>query len=115
KGFSVELCGGTHVKRTGDIGVMRIVSEAGIAAGVRRIEAVTGAGALAWLDQQEACLHSVEQLMRTGRDQLVSRVEQLLAGQKAQEKELAALKARLAATAGGDLAAQAKQMNGVTV
>lgn len=115
KGFSVELCGGTHVKRTGDIGVMRIVSEAGIAAGVRRIEAVTGAGALAWLDQQEACLHSVEQLMRTGRDQLVSRVEQLLAGQKAQEKELAALKTRLAATAGGDLAAQAKQMNGVTV
>jgi alanyl-tRNA synthetase len=115
KGFSVELCGGTHAKRTGDIGVMRIVSEAGVAAGVRRIEAVTGVGALHWLDQQEACLHSVEQLVRTSRDQLVSRVEQLITGQKALEKELAALKSKLAAAAGGDLAQQAVSINGVTV
>ncbi|HEY9036630.1 MAG TPA: alanine--tRNA ligase [Pseudomonadales bacterium] len=115
KGFSVELCGGTHAKRTGDIGVMRIVSEAGVAAGVRRIEAVTGVGALHWLDQQAACLHSVEQLVRTSRDQLVSRVEQLITGQKALEKELAALKSKLAAAAGGDLAQQAVSINGVTV
>ncbi|TNF35329.1 MAG: alanine--tRNA ligase, partial [Gammaproteobacteria bacterium] len=114
-GFSVELCGGTHVKQTGDIGIMRIVSEGGIAAGVRRIEAVTGAGALAWLDEQEACLRTVEQLVRSSRDQLVSRVDQLLASQKALEKELAALKGKLAAAAGGDLAQQARTINGVSV
>jgi len=114
-GFSVELCGGTHVKQTGDIGVMRIVSEGGIAAGVRRIEAVTGAGALAWLDEQEACLRTVEQLVRSSREQLVSRVDQLLASQKALEKELAALKGKLAAAAGGDLAQQARTINGVSV
>ena len=76
--FSTELCGGTHVKRAGDIGLFKIIGEGGIAAGVRRIEAVTGEGAVAWAETSDALLRDVGALVRGGRDELKDKVEQLL-------------------------------------
>lgn len=111
--FSVELCGGTHVSRTGDIGLMRIVSEAGIASGVRRIEAVTGAAALAAVEKADSDLGQLAVLLKTGRDRLTDKVEQLLVQQKQMEKELAALKAKLASSAGEDLLGEAEDIGGV--
>ncbi|GAB3379611.1 alanine--tRNA ligase [Spongiibacter taiwanensis] len=111
--FSVELCGGTHVSRTGDIGLMRIVSESGIASGVRRIEAVTGAGALAAVSKADNDLGQLSNLLKTGRDKLLDKVEQMLAQQKQLEKELGALKAKLASSAGDDLLAEAEDIGGV--
>ena len=106
--FSTELCGGTHVRRTGDIGLFKIVSETGISSGVRRIEAVTGAGALDWVAQQEALLDRVGALLKTGRDGLEDRIAQALDRSKRLEKELDQLRAKLASGQGGaDLAAQA--------
>jgi len=86
--FSTELCGGTHVQRTGDIGLFKIVSEGGVAAGVRRIEAVTGAGALAYVRQTEDRLQLVAELVRGSRDDVARKVEQLQARVKGLEKEL---------------------------
>ncbi len=114
-GFSVELCGGTHVERSGDIGLMRIVSETGISSGVRRIEAVTGAAALARFDDLERELTSLGALLKTGRDSITAKVEQLLANQRKQEKELQKLQARLAGSTGSDLAASAEDIGGVKV
>jgi alanyl-tRNA synthetase len=114
-GFSVELCGGTHVERSGDIGLMRIVSESGISSGVRRIEAVTGAAALARFDDLERELTSLGALLKTGRDSITAKVEQLLANQRKQEKELQKLQARLAGSTGTDLAASAEDIGGVKV
>ncbi|AFU97247.1 alanine--tRNA ligase [Simiduia agarivorans] len=114
-GFSVELCGGTHVKRTGDIGLFRIVSEAGIASGVRRIEAVTGARALASVEEQSQTLGNVAALLKTSPEQLQDKTEQLVASHKALEKELAGLKAKLASMASGDLVSQARDVAGVKV
>ena len=114
-GFSVELCGGTHVKRTGDIGVLRIVSEEAIAAGVRRIEAVTGAAALAWIDTGEQQLASVAALVKGPRTQVAEKVGQLVDQTKRMQKELDALRTKLAASQGADLAAGAVDVNGINV
>jgi alanyl-tRNA synthetase len=113
--FSTELCGGTHVQRTGDIGLFKIVAEGGVAAGVRRIEAVTGAGALAYVRQTEDRLQLVAELVRGGRDDVARKVEQLQARVKGLEKELEQTRARLASGQGGDLSAQAKDIKGVKV
>jgi alanyl-tRNA synthetase len=113
--FSVELCGGTHVQRTGDIGLMRIVAESGIAAGVRRIEAVTGATALAAFEQAESELGQLASLLKTGRDKLGDKIQQLLAQQKQLEKEVSALKGKLASSTGDDLLNQLEDIAGVKV
>lgn len=113
--FSIELCGGTHVQRTGDIGLMRISAESGIAAGVRRIEAVTGAAALAAFDSAENELSNLAGLLKTGREKIADKVQQLLAQQKQLEKELGALKGKLASSAGNDLMSQVEEINGVKV
>jgi alanyl-tRNA synthetase len=113
--YSVELCGGTHVKRTGDIGLIRIVSEAGIAAGVRRIEAVTGNQALAYLDEQQSQLEEIGRLLRAGSDQLQSRVASLVADNKQHEKTIQQLQSRLAAFEGGSLVDEAKEISGIKV
>jgi len=114
-GFSVELCGGTHVARTGNIGLMRIVSESGVAAGVRRIEAVTGAAALELFNQTEQQVEHIAALVKGSKDNVGSKIQQLLDSHKQLEKELARLKSKLASTAGSDLAAQAIEVNGVNV
>ena len=90
--FSVELCGGTHVERTGDIGVFKITHEGGVASGVRRIEAMTGAGALAWIDANQKTLNDLSGLLRSTPDQAAAKVEQLLSQNKELEKKLATAK-----------------------
>ncbi|TVP79420.1 alanine--tRNA ligase [Thioalkalivibrio sp.] len=106
-GSSTELCGGTHVDRTGDIGAFRIVSEGGVAAGIRRIEAVAGAVALAWMDRQVETLDAVAGLVRGSRSEVPEKVQTLLERNRELEKELSALRGRLASQAGSDLASQA--------
>ncbi|GAB4353974.1 MAG: alanine--tRNA ligase [Gammaproteobacteria bacterium] len=113
--FSTELCGGTHVQRAGDIGFMKIVSETGIAAGVRRIEAVTGAAALRWVESAERQIQQVAGLLKGGRDDVEAKVRQLLDRNRALEKELERLKDKLASAQGGDLASQAQEISGVKV
>ncbi len=115
EGFSVELCGGTHVRRTGDIGLLRITAETGVAAGVRRIEAVTGAGALALFDRLEEREERLAQLVRGSADNVVEKVEQLVAANRQLEKELAKLRVQLASGGGRDLAANAVDVDGVKV
>ncbi|BBM02499.1 alanine--tRNA ligase [Microbulbifer sp. GL-2] len=110
--FSVELCGGTHVKRTGDIGLLRIVSESGIASGQRRIEAVTGAHALSLFDQTQQRIEHIASLLKARPDSLADKVEQLLVNNRKLEKEIAQLKTKLASGAGGDLTAQALDIGG---
>ncbi|HEB59690.1 MAG TPA: alanine--tRNA ligase, partial [Gammaproteobacteria bacterium] len=113
--FSVELCGGTHVKRTGDIGLFKIIGEAGVAAGVRRIEAVTGEAALAWLDAAETALQHIAGLLRSSREDVEDKVSALLARNRQLEKELEQLKGKLASSQGSDLAEQAEEIDGVRV
>ena len=113
--FSVELCGGTHAKHTGDIGLFRIVSESGIAAGVRRIEAVTGEAALARFEAIESELDNACAVLKTNRAGFAEKLQNLLDANRQLEKQLAQLKTRLASGSGGDLSAQAKNVNGVTV
>ena len=113
--YSIELCGGTHVNRTGDIGLIRIVSEAGIAAGVRRIEAVTGSHALAYLDEQQTQLEEIGRLVRAGGDQLQSKVAGLVADNKQHEKTIQQLQAKLAAFEGGSLVDEAIEIGGIKV
>ena len=115
EGFSVELCGGTHVSRTGDIGLLRIVSEEGVAAGVRRVEAATGARALAWLEEGEGELGAIAELVKGRRGELANKVRALAEQSRAQRRELEALRARLAATQGADLAAEARTVGGIKV
>jgi len=112
-GFSIELCGGTHARRTGDIGLFRIVSESGVAAGVRRIEAVTGAGALALFDELEQLADSTAQVLKTRRPQVPEKVEQLLAQNRKLEKELTSLKAKLATAGSGNLLDEVKEVAGI--
>ncbi len=113
--FSVELCGGTHAARTGDIGLMRIVSESGIAAGVRRIEGVTGAGALAAVEQVDQQLAAVCDVVKGTPDTVADKVAALRGENRELEKEIARLKQKLATGAGTDLTASAVEVNGVKV
>lgn len=112
-GFSVELCGGTHAKRTGDIGLFKITSEGGIASGVRRIEAVTGELAWQWVKDSENTLRQLMGLLRGNRDNLVDKLQGVLEHSKTLEKELQQAKAKAASAAGSDLAGQAKEIQGV--
>ena len=114
-GSSKELCGGVHVTRTGDIGLFKIVSEGGVAAGIRRIEAVTGEGALAWVQATNARLLAAASALKTGPDELPSRIAQVQDQVKVLEKEVAALKSKLAAGQGDDLLSQAVDVNGIKV
>jgi alanyl-tRNA synthetase len=113
--FSTELCGGTHVKRTGDIGFFKIVSESGVAAGIRRVEAVTAEGALAYTHETEARLAEAARALKAPVNDVPAKIAQVLDNVKALERELARLKARLASSQGGDLAAQAVEVNGAQV
>jgi len=113
--FSTELCGGTHVRRTGDIGLMKIVSETGVAAGVRRIEAVTAQRALDWLSGAEARLIRIAGLLKGDRESVDDKVRQLLERSRRLEKELEQLKGKLASVSGSDLAAQAQDIEGLKV
>lgn len=114
-GFSVELCGGTHVSRTGDIGLFKITAESGIASGVRRIEAVTGAGALAWVNETEERLREAAATVKGSRDNVLDKLAALVERSRQLEKEVEQLKAKAASAAGSDLAAAAQQVGGRTV
>ncbi|MGA0201757.1 MAG: alanine--tRNA ligase [Pseudohongiellaceae bacterium] len=113
--YSVEFCGGCHVDRTGDIGLFKIVSESGISAGVRRIEAVTGHGALALIEREQDVLREASSLLKTGTDNLLDKLSSLLSQNKALEKQLAQLKAQMAASAGDDLGSRAVELAGIKV
>ena len=113
--FSTELCGGTHVGRTGDIGFFKVVSESGIAAGVRRIEAVTAEGALSWVQQQEASLQQAAGALKAPVQEVTQKIGQIVDNVKSLEKELARLKSKLASSQGDDVAAQAVDVKGAKV
>ena len=113
--FSMELCGGTHVQRAGDIGLFKIVSESGVASGVRRIEALTGAGALAYVEANEALLREIAGLVRGSREDAGEKVREQLERTRQLEREIRTLKDRLAAGSGVDLAAGALDIKGVKV
>ena len=113
--FSVELCGGTHVTRTGDIGFFKIVSEEGIAAGVRRLEAVTGLEAVAWVQHNENLLQGLADTLKTDKENLNKRTLQLLSNAKELEKELAKIKLKLVTNDNKDLINKAQEIKGVKV
>ncbi|MGB5443518.1 MAG: alanine--tRNA ligase [Gammaproteobacteria bacterium] len=113
--FSVELCGGTHVEHAGDIGLLKIISETGIASGVRRIEAVTGEAALQWLSANEQRLQRIAELLKGSREDVDEKVVQLLEKQRLLEKELRQLKGKMASSQGSDLASQAVDIKGIKV
>ena len=114
-GTSRELCGGTHVARTGDIGLFKILGESGVAAGIRRVEAVTGKGALAHVQKQEAQLFAAAQALKAPVTEIETRIAQLQEAARAAERELARLKAKAAASAGDDLAGTAVDVKGAKV
>ena len=114
-GFSTELCGGVHVNRSGDIGLFKIVSEGGVAAGVRRIEAVTGDAAIAVVDQLEAQLNQAANTLKTNPNDVNEKLSSLIQSNKALEKELEKLKGKLASQAGSDLESQATEIAGIKV
>ena len=114
-GSSRELCGGTHVARTGDIGLFKILGESGVAAGIRRVEAVTGKGALAHVQKQEAQLFAAAQALKAPVTEIETRIAQLQEAARAAERELARLKAKAAASAGDDLAGTAVDVKGAKV
>ncbi|HYD19306.1 MAG TPA: alanine--tRNA ligase [Patescibacteria group bacterium] len=111
--YSMELCGGTHVKRTGDIGLFKIVGESALASGVRRVEGVTGEGALKYLSEQENRLYQVAGLLKTSPADVVARVEALANEKKRLEKEVTDLRRKLASGGGGSSAPDAKSVNGI--
>ena len=113
--FSTELCGGTHVRRTGDIGFFKIVAETGIAAGVRRVEAVTGPGALEWVQQHEAKLVEAASALKTSPHEVGAKISQIMDNVRALEKELSRLKSKLASSQGDELADRAIDVKGVKV
>ncbi|WP_026638334.1 alanine--tRNA ligase [Bordetella petrii] len=114
-GFSRELCGGTHVARTGDIGLFKIVAEGGVAAGVRRVEAITGDNALAWVQNNNAILLRAAGLLRSTPADVPDRIVQVQEQLRALEKDLEQARSKLAASAGNDLAAKAAEIKGVKV
>jgi alanyl-tRNA synthetase len=114
-GSSRELCGGTHVSRTGDIGLFKIVAEGGVAAGIRRVEAVTGDNAVAWVQRLSASLQEAAAAMKAPAAELTQKIEQVQDHVRTLEKELARLKSKLAASQGDDLAAQAVDVKGIRV
>jgi len=113
--YSVELCGGCHVNRTGDIGLFKVASETGISAGVRRIEAVTGKGALTLVENEEQTLKQIMGVVNSGPLELVERVQQLAANNRTLEKQLGQLKAKMASSVGDELASQVIEINGTQV
>ncbi|WHP46613.1 alanine--tRNA ligase [Mannheimia bovis] len=113
--FSIELCGGIHVKQTGDIGLFKFVSEGAVAAGIRRVEAVTGEKAIALLHSQQQVLNQIAELLKADQASIVEKIQQLQDKAKKAEKELQSLKEKQAAQAGGELAKSAKQINGVNI
>ncbi|HVH05802.1 MAG TPA: alanine--tRNA ligase, partial [Myxococcota bacterium] len=113
--FSKELCGGTHARATGDVGLLKVVSESGVASGVRRIEALTGAEALRRMREQERALERTAELLRSPVGELEVRVEKLLEERKSLERELERLRAEQRRAASGDLASQVEEIAGVKV
>ena len=113
--FSTELCGGTHVARAGDIGLLKITSEGGIASGVRRIEAVTGVGALAWIDASETLIRDVAGLVKGAREDVTEKVAQLVERNRSLEREVQVLKGELASGGSRDLLSEAVEVNGIKV
>ena len=113
--FSMELCGGTHVKRAGDIGLFKIIGETGVAAGVRRIEAVTGQGAYDWVSRTDQVMRDIASLVRGSREDVDEKVRELVERSRRLEKEVQQLKSRLASGQSGDLSVQAKDVGGVRV
>jgi alanyl-tRNA synthetase len=114
-GSTRELCGGTHVQRTGDIGLFKVVAESGVAAGVRRIEAVAGEAALSYLQNLEHTVHQVAGALKAPSDDVQNRVTQVLEQVRALEKEIAQLKGKLASSQGDDLLSQAVDVKGIQV
>ncbi len=113
--FSTELCGGTHAKRAGDIGLFKIILETGTAAGVRRIEAVTGEHAVVWLEQLESNFAAVAELVKGGKEDTLDKVQQMSERNRKLEKALEQLKGKLASNQGSELAAQAIEIKGIKV
>jgi alanyl-tRNA synthetase len=114
-GFSVELCGGTHVSRTGDIGLLRMTNESGIAAGVRRIEAVTGSAALGLIHEGDDQLRQIGQIVKGTRETVLEKVSMLVERTRQMEKDIEQLQAKLASAAGSDMAAEVQQLGGMQV
>ena len=115
EGFSVELCGGTHVQRTGDIGLFKITSEGGVASGVRRIEAVTGLGALQWMNQLQSELTGVAGLLKADRSNLLKKADNLVKENRQLAKQVEEMQVKLASSSGSDLSASAEEIKGVQV
>ena len=113
--YSTELCGGTHVVRAGDIGFMKIKTETGIAAGVRRLEAVTGEGALAWISETEGTISQITRLLKTDRGMILTKLRQQLEENRKMEKIIASLKEKYARNIGNDIAEYAEDIGGVKV
>ena len=114
-GSSCELCGGTHVKRSGDIGLFKIIAESGVAAGIRRVEAVTGEGALEYVQQREAQLLEIAGALKAQPQEVTQRISQMVDSVKHLEKELAKMKSKHASSQGDDLAGQAREVKGIKV
>ncbi|HWW29825.1 MAG TPA: alanine--tRNA ligase [Steroidobacteraceae bacterium] len=113
--FSMELCGGTHVERAGDIGLFKITGESGVAAGIRRVEAVTGQGAYEWVVRTDQVLRDVAAMLRGSREDVDEKVRELVERSRRLEKEVQQLKSKLASGHGGDLSTQAKDVGGIKV
>jgi alanyl-tRNA synthetase len=113
--FSMELCGGTHVQRAGDIGLFKITNESGVAAGIRRVEAVTGRAAYEWVVRTDQVLRDIAALLRGSREDVDEKVRELVERSRRLEKEVQQLKSKLASGHGGDLSTQAKDVGGVKV
>jgi alanyl-tRNA synthetase len=113
--FSMELCGGTHVERAGDIGLFKILSESGVAAGVRRVEAVTGKAAYDWVVHTDQVLRDIAAMLRGSREDVDEKVRELVERARRLEKEVQQLKSKLASGQGGDLTSQAKDVDGIKV
>ena len=111
----MELCGGTHADRAGDIGLLKIVSETGVASGVRRIEAVTGKAAMDWVEQADWLIKEIAESVKGNRETLKSRVQQVLEKNRQLEKEIVRLKAKLASSTGSDISAGAINVEGINV